>query len=197
MEEGVTSLTDACTQLNSFFSDLNQMMELINSQLTSKLDYKKHELYTHHPRGHFYISDYLSLVFLQNQSEKGTFQVLTRVHDGKLGSEWGSINPFTKNKAELLLIITDMKQDDWKKNDFKYIGEEILSNDSNLRNIESVEDFFRGHLLWDKTRINFVMKVEDLVSFSGGNIDSSIATNIIEIIPKMKIYLSNYQLSNN
>ena len=51
MQENTTTISEACKQLNDFFSDLDKMMQMVESQLTSsdKSDYNKHELYTEHP----------------------------------------------------------------------------------------------------------------------------------------------------
>jgi len=200
MQENTIEISEASKQLNSFFSDLDKMMQMVESQLTSsdKSNYNKHELYTEHPRGKFYISDFLSLLFMKNEDQRGTFQVLTRLHDELYGRdrEWGEINPFTKGQSEVALILTDMLQQKWAKNMPKYIGTEILTNHPNLRTIEEVDDYYRGYLIWDDVRINFIIKVEKLSSFSEGDIDSLISDKIIDVVPNMEILLRNYQLSS-
>ena len=75
----------------------------------------------------------------------------------------------------------------------KYTGTEILTNHPNLRTIEQVDDFFRGYMMWDNTRINFIIKVENLRSFSSANIESIISDKIVNIVPNMEILLRNYQ----
>ena len=200
MQENTTTMSESCKRLNDFFSDLDKMMQMIESQLTSsgKSDFKKHELYTEHPRGKFYISNFFSLLFMKNKGEHGTFQVLTRLHDELYGRdrEWGKINPFTKGESEIALILTDMPQQKWEKHWPKYTGTEILNNHSNLRTIEEVDDYYRGYLIWDNVRINFIIKVEKLSSFSEGDIDSLISDKIVNIVPNMEILLRNYQLSS-
>lgn len=200
MQKNTTTISEACKQLNDFFSDLDKMMQMVESQLTSsdKSDYNKHELYTEHPRGKFYISNFLSLLFMKNEGEHGTFQVLTRLHDESYGRdrEWGEINPFTKGESEIALILTDMPQQKWAKNMPKYTGTEVLNNHPNLRTIEEVDDYYRGYLIWDDIRINFIIKVEKLSSFSEGDIDSLISEKIIDVVPNMEILLRNYQLSS-
>lgn len=197
MEERNTTLSEACEQLNQFFSNLDKFMEMIESQLISsdKSDYTKHELYTEHPRGKFYISNFLSLIFTKNEDDRGTFQVLTRLHDELLGRnrEWEEINPFTRGESEIALILTDIPKKNWAKNMLKYTGTEILTNHPNLRTIEQVDDFFRGYMMWDNTRINFIIKVENLRSFSSANIESIISDKIVNIVPNMEILLRNYQ----
>ena len=62
--------------------------------------------------------------------------------------------------------------------------------------IEKVDDYYRGYLIWDETRINFIIKVEKLSSFSEGDIDSLISDKIIDVVPNMEILLRKYKMSS-
>ena len=138
------------------------------------------------------------MFFTKSDDERGTFQVLVRLHDELLGqdSEWGEINPFTNGEAELALIMTDMPYEKWEKSWLKYTGEEILKNSPSIKTIENVDDFFRGYMIWGDIRINFIIKVENLVTFSECELDSQISNKVTDIVPDMEILLKNYQLSS-
>ncbi len=51
-----------------------------------------------------------------------------------------------------------------------------------------------SYLIWDGIRINFIIKVENLSTFSEGDFDSLISDKIIDVVPNMEILLRNYQL---